>query len=109
MLFTLWVPVPSSLGQSCSPPALSHCWLFSPQVLVVWDGASSKVRNYRIFEKVSRLPLPPSVPEWDGDPGLGHGWGQDSLPIEGRQWISSDWHLCAPSLPHCLNLPPSLA
>lgn len=29
---------------------------FSLQVLVVWDETSSKVRNYRIFEKVSRLP-----------------------------------------------------
>lgn len=54
----------------CSPPgprsptpsgselwlARAHCcpWL-SLQVLVVWDESSNKVRNYRIFEKVSRL------------------------------------------------------
>lgn len=32
------------------------CALLSLQVLVVWDETSSKVRNYRVFEKVSRRP-----------------------------------------------------
>lgn len=56
---------------------------FSPQVLVVWDETSNKVRNYRIFEKVSRLPR---RRPWVGGgpwPGAQKGAGQ-SLPIEQR-------------------------
>lgn len=47
-----WVPEARLSCQSCPQPCLL---LFSLKVLVVWDETSSKVRNYRIFEKVSRL------------------------------------------------------
>uniref|UniRef100_A0A8D0NGP8 SH3 domain binding protein 2 n=1 Tax=Sus scrofa TaxID=9823 RepID=A0A8D0NGP8_PIG len=42
----------------------------SGKVLVVWDETSSKVRNYRIFEKVSSRPTP--GPQAGACLGLGH-------------------------------------
>ena len=44
----------------------------------MWDETSSKVRNYRIFEKVSRRPC--GRPRQEGKPALGPGWGPRSLP-----------------------------
>ena len=48
-------PEPQNLARLGSDACSHYCPWFSLQVLVVWDETSNKVRNYRVFEKVSRL------------------------------------------------------